>query len=112
MSDKLKSMFNDPQFAKLYKTGEKATGIWAGELVQRTKFADDLSRLDKLVILDNACGTGIITQKIMDLVDDKTAPKVHITGADYADAMVNAFKEKIEAEGWRNADAVVADAQV
>lgn len=112
MAPDLKSLFNDPKFVELYKTGEKATGIWATELVERAHFSEDLSKLDKLVVLDNACGSGIVSQKIMDLVDDSTAQKVDLTCADYAEAMVSVMKERIEKNSWQNARAVEADAQV
>jgi SAM-dependent methyltransferase len=56
-------------------------------------------------ILDNACGSGLVTSII------KSAyPFARITAADLAPAMVARVEEKIEAEQWEGVDTAVMDA--
>ena len=110
--EKMGEIFNDAKFVKMYKTAEQFTGHFAGELINRSSFKDDLARLDKVAVLDNACGTGIVSSKVMAMVDEKIASKVELVCADNADAMVNMITSRIENSGWQNATAVKADAQV
>ena len=106
------SLFNNDKFANMYKTAEQFTGHFAGELIERANFKDDLKKLDKVVILDNACGTGIVSVKILGLTDDKTADNIDLTCADYAEAMLGIVKPRIEAGPIKKFKAVKADAMV
>ena len=112
MADKPSDMFNDAKFAKMYKTAERFTGHFGGELIKRTKFKDDLASLDKVIVLDNACGTGIVSAQLVATLDDSTRPKFDLICADLAEAMVNFVKQRIESTPWPNAKAVKGDAQV
>ena len=96
--ERVSQLFNDPQFVKMYKMGEKFTGTWARELLERAHFKDDLSKMQKLVVLDNACGTGIVSAKLMAMADDSAASKVDLTCADFSDAMLDVIKKRIETE--------------
>lgn len=53
------------------------------------------------VILDNACGTGIMTEEILSRSPD-AHPKVF--AADIAPAMIANFKDKATRKGWMNED--------
>jgi ubiquinone/menaquinone biosynthesis C-methylase UbiE len=106
-----KAMFNDPQFTKMYKTGEKFTGIWAKEVLERTNFAQDLATKDKLVILDNACGTGIVSKNIHEMAGSNVS-KLDLTCADFAEGMINVVQDRIDSTPWPNTKAVIADVQV
>ncbi len=108
----MNELFKNDKFAKMYKTAEQFTGHFAGEIIERSGFKDDLSRLDKVMVLDNACGTGIVSSKIMALVDDKTADKVDLTCADFSDAMIGMVKPRIESGPLKQVKVVKADAQV
>ncbi|GFF56451.1 hypothetical protein IFM46972_10518 [Aspergillus udagawae] len=58
------------------------------------------------VVLDNACGTGIITEEILERV-----PTVKICVADLAPSMVSNLASKAESRGWENVEASVMDAE-
>ena len=108
----MNSLFNNDKFVNMYKTAEQFTGHFAGELIERAHFTEDLNKLDKVVVLDNACGTGIVSVKIMGLLDNTTADKVDLTCADFADAMLGIVKPRIEAGPIKKFKAVKADAMV
>lgn len=108
----MNSLFNNDKFVNMYKTAEQVTGHFAGELIDRAHFNDDLNKLDEVVVLDNACGTGIVSVKIMGLLDDATADKVDLTCADFADAMLGIVKPRIESGPIKKFKAVKADAMV
>eukprot|EP01117_Protostelium_nocturnum_P008682 TRINITY_DN3114_c0_g2_i1.p1 TRINITY_DN3114_c0_g2~~TRINITY_DN3114_c0_g2_i1.p1 ORF type:complete len:228 (-),score=75.61 TRINITY_DN3114_c0_g2_i1:41-724(-) len=58
------------------------------------------------VLLDNACGSGIIAEEIL-----KINPNVKIVCTDFSDGMVSMVKRKIEKNGWKNVEAEVQNAQ-
>jgi ubiquinone/menaquinone biosynthesis C-methylase UbiE len=106
-----KAMFNDPQFTKMYKTGEKFTAIWAKDILERTKFAQDLATKNKLVVLDNACGTGVVSKTIHEMAGNNIS-KLDLTCADFAEGMINIVQDRIDSTPWPNTKTVMADAQV
>lgn len=55
-------------------------------------------------ILDNACGTGIVSEVIK-----SQFPSARIVGADLAPGMLAIYKEKAEKFGWENIDTKVQD---
>jgi ubiquinone/menaquinone biosynthesis C-methylase UbiE len=55
-------------------------------------------------ILDNACGTGIVTSLIK-----SQHPDARILGTDLAPGMIETFKSKAQKEGWKSVEARVAD---
>ncbi|RHZ49629.1 hypothetical protein CDV55_101717 [Aspergillus turcosus] len=58
------------------------------------------------VVLDNACGTGIITEEMIDRV-----PQAKIYAADIAPSMVANLTSKAASKGWENVEASVMDAE-
>jgi methylase of polypeptide subunit release factors len=96
----------------MYKIGEKFTAHFASALLERARFQEDLSKFEKLVVLDNACGTGIVSAKLMEMVGDQHATKVSLTCADISERLLVSVKERIERTPWPNAKTVIADAQV
>ena len=52
------------------------------------------------VVLDNACGTGIITEEILTNLDPENRPKIH--AADGSPNMVSILEDKAERGGWKN----------
>lgn len=57
-------------------------------------------------ILDNACGTGIVTSLIK-----SRQPNVRVLGADLAPGMIETYKEKTARQGWENVESKVADSR-
>jgi len=64
----------------------------------------------KLTVLDEACGTGIVSVHLMDTLGGKAKENLELTCADYADPMVDFMTKRIESSGWKNAKAIKADA--
>jgi ubiquinone/menaquinone biosynthesis C-methylase UbiE len=107
-SDPGNSMFNNAQFVKSYATAEKLTGKYGKMLVEESKI-DKTPSGQELVVLDEACGTAIISVDLMQLLDETAKDNLTLTCADAADAMVDFVGSRIEASGWKNAKAVKAD---
>jgi ubiquinone/menaquinone biosynthesis C-methylase UbiE len=57
-------------------------------------------------ILDNACGTGIVTSLIK-----SQHPDVRILGTDLAPGMIETFRAKARQEGWENVETKVVDSR-
>jgi ubiquinone/menaquinone biosynthesis C-methylase UbiE len=57
-------------------------------------------------ILDNACGTGIVTSLIK-----SQHPHVRILGTDLAPGMIETFKAKATKEGWENVETKIVDSR-
>ncbi|PMD46346.1 S-adenosyl-L-methionine-dependent methyltransferase [Hyaloscypha variabilis F] len=57
-------------------------------------------------VLDNACGTGIVTSLIK-----IEHPNVRVLGADLAPGMIDTFKAKAQKEEWKNVETKVIDSK-
>jgi ubiquinone/menaquinone biosynthesis C-methylase UbiE len=57
-------------------------------------------------VLDNACGTGIVTSLIK-----IEHPNVRVLGADLAPGMIDTFKAKAQKEEWKNVETKVIDSR-
>jgi ubiquinone/menaquinone biosynthesis C-methylase UbiE len=61
------------------------------------------------VVLDNACGPGIVTGEIQTQVTSSNMPLIH--AVDFSPQMIHEFAQKGKAEGWTNVKADIMDAQ-
>lgn len=61
------------------------------------------------ILLDNACGPGIVTGEVQKLCSDESRPIIH--AVDYAPAMISTLKEKADYEHWAGIEAAVMDAE-
>lgn len=85
---------------------------FARELILQA-FQHDVDNIRKpLVVLDNACGTGLVSEQLLDILDESAKGGMKLVCGDLSEGMVNYVKEKIEEEGWKNAEAKVVDAMV
>lgn len=84
----------------MYRLAERTTGQFADVLIEQSGLPS--SSLEKLTVLDNACGTGVVTAKLLDgsLLSEDTRAKVDLTSADFADAMLAAIKDMTQSKGW------------
>jgi ubiquinone/menaquinone biosynthesis C-methylase UbiE len=62
------------------------------------------------VVLDNACGTGIITEEILERFPTSSKPKVY--AADLAPSMVSSLSTKAASKGWVNGEDGLVEASV
>lgn len=94
----------------MFTLAERTTGPFAELMIRQSGLPSN--PLDRLVVLDNACGTGVVATKLFEgnLLDDATRAKLAVTCADFSQAMVDATREKAVKNGWPSAtDIVVAD---
>lgn len=110
-SEAAHAIFNDPQIGERYKGVERATGPFARSLLQQTGLPQAANNAP-LVILDNACGTGVISAQLYEMLDEDRRAKVQVICGDYSEQMVRAVRQRIEESGWKGATARLVDAQV
>lgn len=105
-------LFADPKIARNFKAMEPTVSPFARALILQA-FHQDVDNIRKpLTILDNACGTGIISEQLFDILGESTKKGMKLVCGDLSEVMVNYVKEKIEEKGWKNAEARVVDAMV
>jgi len=95
--------------AKSYNGTERVTGPPGARLIERAgllKIKDE-----PLVILDNACGTGLITALLHDMLSPEVTKDMHVTCGDISPAMIAATSERIAEKGWKDVEAKIVDAQ-
>ncbi|KAJ9614567.1 hypothetical protein H2200_002704 [Cladophialophora chaetospira] len=108
--DAMHKMFNSKDFTKMYAEGaEKLTGWFAEELVKAAKL-DQVSDDEKLVVLDQACGTGIVSDRLVAGLNAKQKANLDLTCADFADSMIAYVGPRIQTFGLKSAQTVKADA--
>lgn len=102
--------FNQEDMARRYKTAEAITRPFAKDMIERVGLLNP--GLDNLIILDNACGTGIVAAALHDMLDDSTKRRMKLTCGDFAEPMLDACRKRIEENGWMHTEARKVDAQV
>ncbi|KAL2405737.1 Gliotoxin thiomethyltransferase GtmA [Exophiala dermatitidis] len=109
-----KQMWEDPKVAKSYASAETITGPYAQRLLERT-LAPDIEGDKELEVLDLACGTGIVSAKLMEILSQTatrgvSSPGLNLTCVDFSEAMVELVTSRMNTAGWKNTKAVRADA--
>lgn len=109
----LESMFNDDKFVKNYKTGEKVTGQFAQSLIDQSGMVMDANANPEkpLVVLDNACGTGVVSSLLHQQLNEKVQENWHLTCGDISEAMLEYTRGRLQREGWQNTEVKIVDAQ-
>ena len=97
--------------ANKYRAAEVITGPFAHHLVKQCEL-DRADGSQKLVILDNACGTGVVTLNLYETLSPAAKANLHVVCGDFSPGMVKSVQERIEQNGWVGASAKVVDAQV
>lgn len=84
----------------MYRLAEGTTGQFADVLIKQSGLPS--SSLENLTVLDNACGSGIVTAKLMDgsILSEDTRSKLDVTSADFADAMLAVLNGITQSKGW------------
>ncbi|KAL9594803.1 MAG: hypothetical protein Q9219_006817, partial [cf. Caloplaca sp. 3 TL-2023] len=96
------SFFKQADMGRRYKTAEYITGPFARTLISKTNLLDPPSsdEEDKLNILDNACGGGVVAAALHDMLDPATKARMELLCGDFSEPMLQAARERIEENGW------------
>ncbi|KAI9698156.1 MAG: hypothetical protein M1836_004158 [Candelina mexicana] len=107
--DTFNEIFNDPKLNKQYKaTAEELTGHYASFLIRQAGLLSTESNAP-LVVLDNACGSGIVSSLLYKMLDEGSKSRLRLTCSDLSELFVKSVSERIEEEGWKGAEAKVID---
>ncbi|KAI0718702.1 S-adenosyl-L-methionine-dependent methyltransferase [Cerioporus squamosus] len=102
--------WQSPDIAKKYKAGEAITSPFALHLIRQCGL-DHADGNEELVVLDNACGTGVVTLNIYETLPPAAKARLHVICGDFSPGMVKSVQERIEQDGWTSASAKLIDAQ-
>jgi ubiquinone/menaquinone biosynthesis C-methylase UbiE len=84
----------------MFKLAERTTGAFAVDMIRQSGLAE--GDHEKLVVLDNACGTGVVSATLIEggLLNASALTNLDLTCADFAEHMINATKIRAEENGW------------
>lgn len=107
-------MWSDPKIASKYRGAEQITGTFARCLLVQAGLPNEhASGPEKpLIVLDNACGTGMVSETLWDMLDEHAKKDLRLVCGDISQGMVKHAEKKIEEQGWHGAVAKVLDAMV
>ncbi|UKZ82577.1 hypothetical protein TrVFT333_010369 [Trichoderma virens FT-333] len=77
-------------------------------LISHMGFRNEVT--EPVVLLDSACGSGVVTQEVQAVLSDEVLQRSSFTCADSSEGMVDVVKRRIVEEKWVNAEAKVLDA--
>ena len=100
------------QFETMYKQSDQIMGPFADMLLQQSKFPPPADSNSPLVVLDTACGSGVVSRHIMSLLSPEAKSRLDLTAADISEAMITHVAKRFDTEGWSKARAIKADAMV
>ena len=92
-----------------YMIAEKITRFYTEDLISLSGLRD--SNLQPLVLLDLACGTGVVSDDLHALLQSQAEDSWELTCGDISTELIGHVKQKIQDEGWTNTNATVMDAQ-
>ena len=94
----------------LVKTSQRCMKYLALPLVSQMGISS--STAEPVQVLDNCCGSGVVTQEIQAMLGKDVLDKSSFICGDNSAPLVGLVERRIEAEGWLNAEAKVLDAKV
>lgn len=106
-----KAIWDNQRFAKATSDIEGVTGDFAQEMLAQAGLRD-YSKDAPLVVLDSACGGGILTLRLQAIFQDKAQDTFEVTDGDLADTMVELAKQRVKSEGWKNTHVMKINAEV
>lgn len=93
----------------MVKFAEMITGPSARQLIRQAGISD-VSK-GPLIILDNACGTGITASLLHETLEDSAKETLELTCGDVSQEMLGVVKQKIIDHNWKGTIAQTIDAQ-
>lgn len=114
MSQKMAEVWADPNVASDYRGAEQITGEFAKCLLVQAGLPNERASEPRkpLMVLDNACGTGVVSENLWGMLDEHAKEDLRLICGDKSPAMVEHVQKKIEQEGWHGAEARIVDAMV
>lgn len=114
MAQGMTRFWSHSNVASKYRGAEQITGEYAKCLLLQAGLLNRSgSEMEKpLTVLDNACGTGMVSENLWKTLDDHAKEKLKLVCGDISEGMVKDVKKKIKEEEWHGADARVLDAMV
>ena len=103
-------LWRDPQIVAGYRCIERITHPAGELLINQSGILLDMATLP--IVLDNACGTGVISQNLYAKLNDAQKAKLKLTCSDLTSGMVEYMEHIIAAERWTGTKAETIDAQV
>ena len=109
----MQDFFKSKDYASTFKRGEMVTRPFAELLVDQSKVVtESKANPDQhLVVLDNACGSGVISSALNDKLDGSVKKMWKLTCGDISSPMIESTAHRMQEEGWPNAEAKIVDAQ-
>ncbi|KIW93576.1 uncharacterized protein Z519_06181 [Cladophialophora bantiana CBS 173.52] len=103
-------MFNNTTFTKVYaESAEKMTGYFADLLIKQSNVAK-VADNEELTVLDQACGTGVVSERLVNMLNNKQKANLDLTCADFSDSMIDFVRPRIRTFEVKSAHAIKADA--
>lgn len=112
-SGNMKFLWGSGSLGAVYAIAERLTIEIAGRLLRQAGIdPDSKSNADGLVILDEACGTGVVSARLMETLSDEAKKTLDLTMLDLSPAMVDLVSKRIESNNWQthNVKVLHADA--
>jgi ubiquinone/menaquinone biosynthesis C-methylase UbiE len=104
------SSWKDPNIAQRYKAAERITAAFARRLIQQVGLLEVDS--GPLIVFDNACGTGVVSVKLYEMLDENAKERLQLVCGDFSESMVQSTQQRITDSRWSGAKAQMVDAQV
>ncbi|OQE35471.1 hypothetical protein PENCOP_c013G00742 [Penicillium coprophilum] len=104
-----KELYAGEGILETYMIAEKITRYYAQDLIKLSGL--DESSLRPLKILDLACGTGVVSDALHDMLDSQSQGNWELTCGDISTELTGHVKRKILEKKWENSTAKVVDAQ-
>lgn len=105
----MKFLWQSSSFAQVYAIAENLTGKYAERLLREAQM-DQIASDQDLVALDEACGTGTISARLMDMLSNEPKSKLRLTMTDFSQPMIDLVHKRIEINNWQNVKVLTADA--
>lgn len=102
-------LYSGKGILETYMIAEKITRYYTLDLIKLSGLIG--STLRPLKVLDLACGTGVVSDDLHELLDSQLEDNWELTCGDISTELTGHVKHKIVEKGWKNSSARVMDAQ-
>jgi ubiquinone/menaquinone biosynthesis C-methylase UbiE len=106
-----KLIWDDPKFANPTSSVEAVTKYFGQRMLEQAGLTIYPNGAP-LSVFDNACGNGVVTTALHETMKDRPQDTYDVICGDFADAMVEATRQRITSENWTHTIVSKIDAQV